>query len=299
MTGGAPRFSYLGEHRNRLGESPLWDSARERLWWVDVVDNRISWSRLDGSDAGTWRYDKAVGSIGLTDRGLVAAMTDGFYHIDGQTGAARPIALPTDMPPGLRFNDGKADRHGRFFSGTMKPGDMVSRDSALWRLDRDGSVTCVEQGVVLSNAICFSPQGDRLYFADSLAGVIWRYAYDPATGGLSAREDFVDTRQYGSAPDGATVDRDGRLWVAMVQAQAIACFDLDGTLVRMIDVPLPFPSCPAFGGPDLDILFVTSLSDTGSIRADGPEAGRILVIRGLGAVGLAEGRYEATERLPR
>jgi len=151
---------------------------------------------------------------------------------------------------------------------------------------------------VLSNAICFSPQGERLYFADSLAGVIWRYAYDPATGEARAREDFIDTRPYGSAPDGATVDRDGRLWVAMVQARAIACFNPDGTLDRMIDVPLPFPSCPAFGGPNLDLLFVTSLSDTGSIRAEGPEAGRILVIAGLGAVGVAEGYYGATERLP-
>ena len=297
MTDPAIRFSYLGNHRNRLGESPLWDGARERLWWVDVVSNRIASARIDGSDATNWVYDKTVGSIGLADDGLLAAMADGFYHIDGATGAARLIARPSGMPSGLRFNDGKADRAGRFFSGTMKPGDMVSKDSALWRLDRDGSVTCVEQGVVLSNAICFSPEGSWFYFADSLAGVIWRYAYDTSTGVLSAREDFVNTRQYGSAPDGATVDRDGHLWVAMVQAQAVACFDRGGALLRMIDVPLPYPSCPAFGGQDLDVLFVTSLSDTGSIRAEGPEAGRILMIRGLGATGIAEGCYQAAERM--
>jgi L-arabinonolactonase len=285
-------FSFVGDFRTRLGESPLWDPARGRLWWVDVVDNRIAGSTPSGSDATNWRFDQTVGSIGLAQGGLVAALADGFYHIDGETGAAVLIARAPGVAAPLRFNDGKADRFGRFLSGTMKAGDLVSKASSLWRLDRDGGVHCLETGIGLSNAICFSPDGATLYFADSLEGVIRRYAYDGATGALGARDDFVDTRRYGSGPDGATVDAEGRLWVALIQAQAIGCFSPSGALLRKIDVPLPWPSCPAFGGPKMDTLFVTGISDSGhAIRADGEAAGRILAIKGLYATGLAEGRY--------
>ena len=287
-------FGYVGVHRTRLGESPVWDVARGLLWWVDVVDNSISGAAADGSAAISWQFDQSVGSIGLAEDGLVAALADGFYRIDGTTGVATLIARAPGVIPPLRFNDGKADRFGRFLSGTMKVGDMVSKASSLWQLDRDGSIRCAETGVGLSNAICFSPDGGTMYFADSLDGIIRRYAYDGVTGALSARDDFLDTRPYGSGPDGATVDAEGRLWVALVQGQAIGCFAPDGTLIRKIDVPMPYPSCPAFGGAAMDTLFVTSISDSGhSIHVEGPTAGRILAITGLGAVGLPEGRYAA------
>lgn len=286
-------FRLVGTEVARLGESPVWDPSRQRLWWVDVVGRRILGSRIDGGETTVWDYDSTVGSIGLADDGgLVAALADGFYTIDGQTGAASPIHRPAGVTPPERFNDGKADRDGRFLSGTMTAGDLTARNGTLWRLDADGSATLIERDFGLANALCFSPDGTTLYFADSLEGVIRAYDYDRASGQIGGRRDLIDTRPHGSAPDGATVDAEGRLWVALVQAQKIGCFAPSGDLLRLIDVPLPYPSSVAFGGPDLDVLFVTGISDSGgALRADGPEAGRILAVTGLDACGIAETPY--------
>ncbi len=286
-------FSYIGTAITRLGESPLWDERRHRLWWVDVVTCRIAGCRIDGSDAVSWDYDQAVGSIGLAeDCGLVAAMADGFYAVDGDTGVATPIYLPDGIAPPVRFNDGKADRDGRFLSGTMTAHDLETRNGTLWQLGPDGTARLLERDFVIANAMCFSPDGEWLYFADSVEAMIRRYPYDRPSGAIGTREDFIDTRPYGSGPDGATVDADGHLWVALIQKQQIGCFDAAGELVMLIDVPLPYPSCVAFGGPALDVLFVTGISDSGwSLRAEGPTAGRILAISGLGATGIAETPY--------
>ncbi|MEM5275160.1 SMP-30/gluconolactonase/LRE family protein [Cupriavidus taiwanensis] len=289
------RFEFIGTTVTRLGESPLWDARTQRLWWVDTVGCRIGGCRVDGSDLVEWTYDQAVGSIGLAEAGdLVAALADGFYLIDGETGAARPIARPSSIKLPIRFNDGKADRDGRFLSATMTEHDFESRNGTLWSLGTDGTATLLEQDFRLGNAICFSPTGDFLYFADSLEGVIRRYRYDRSNGAISAREDFLDTRPFGSSPDGATVDSQGRLWVALVQAQKIGCFSPNGDLVQLVDVPLPNPSCPAFGGPKLDILFLTGISDSGwKMRAEGPAAGRILAVHGLDATGIEESPYRS------
>lgn len=286
-------FSFVGAEVTRLGESPVWDPSRQRLWWVDVVGCRILGSRIDGGETTVWDYDSTVGSIGLAeDGGLVAALADGFYAIDGQTGAASPIQRPDGIAAPVRFNDGKTDRDGRFLSGTMTAGNLTVRNGTLWRLDADGTATLIERDFGLANALCFSPDGTTLYFADSLEGVIRAYDYDRASGEIGGRRDLIDTRPLGSPPDGATVDTEGRLWVALVQAKKIGCFAPSGDLLRLIDVPLPYPSCVAFGGPDFDVLFVTGMSDSGgAIWADGPEAGRLLAVTGLDARGIAENPY--------
>lgn len=291
-------FRFVGDHVARIGESPVWDAARARLWWVDIVGRRICGAQADGSAFSDWHYDQPVGSIGLSaDGGLVAALADGFYAIDGATGASSPIALPPGIAAPVRFNDGKTDRDGRFLAATMTERDMTARNGTLWRLDADGGVERIEQDFVLGNALCFSPDGRTLYFADSVDGTIRRYDYDRATGAVSNRSTLVDCRPHGSGPDGATVDAQGRLWVALVRAQKIGCFAPDGTLVRLLDVPLPFPSCVAFGGPALDTLYVTGISDSGwSLKADGPAAGRILAITGLDAAGIAETPYRHASR---
>ncbi len=292
-----PEFRYVGTQIAGLGESPLWDPVRARIWWVDVVGQRILGCTPDGDDPTDWSYDQTVGSIALAEGGgLVAALADGFYAVDAQTGEAHVIARPGITPP-VRFNDGKADRDGRLLAGTMTAGDLTARDGTLWRLDGDGVATVIERDFGLANATCFSPDGRTLYFADSLEGTIRAYDYDRATGAIGGRRVFADTRPFGSGPDGATVDAAGRLWVALIQAQKIGCFAPDGTLLRLIEVPLPYPSCVAFGGAALDTLFVTGIADSGwSIKVDHPEAGRLLAITGLDAVGLPETPYRSHSR---
>lgn len=289
------RIGFFGAHRNKLGESPLWDEARQRLWWVDSLTGEIAAARADGEPLLRWRYDQPVGSIGLAGDGLVAALADGFYSIDGERGGASPIArVGSD---GLRFNDGKADRAGRFLSGEMRTRDGGG-GGRLWRLDQDGTATPLAEGFAVANALCFAPDGQTLYAADSLDGILRAYPYDPATGAIGPRHDLVDCRDYGSGPDGATVDADGNLWVALVLAQAIACFSPTGDLLRRIDLPIPYPSCPAFGGDGLAILYVTTIGDSGHrLVTDHPDGGRILAIEGLGARGLAEGSYRSDHHI--
>lgn len=281
-------IDFFGQHRNKLGESPLWDVARQRLWWVDALAGEIHAADADGTPAVHWRYPQPVGSIVLAAGGLVAALADGFHSIDGDTGVATPLGLAGR--DGLRFNDGKADRFGRFLSGEMRMRDDAS-DGRLWSL-AGGTATPLLDGFAVANAICFAPDGATLYVADSLEGVIRAYPYDGLTGSLGARRDLIDSREHGSGPDGATVDADGNLWVALVLAQAVACFSPEGALLRRIELPIPYPSCPAFGGRDLTTLFVTTIADSGHrLVTDHPDGGRIIAIEGLGVTGLAEGHY--------
>lgn len=284
------RVEFFGDVRNLLGESPVWDSARQRLWWVDAAANAIRAADADGAQLIDWRYDQPVGSIALAEDGLVAALADGFHHIDIVTGAASLIAPVAQPAPGARLNDGKADRFGRFLSGHMHPAGGTAGE--LWRLDGDRSAHRLTDGLGITNAICFSPDGGTLYVADSLDGMLRRYRYDGETGMIGPREDLVDCRVHGSGADGATVDADGNIWVALVLAQKIACFAPDGALLRTINVPIPYPSCPAFGGDDLATLYVTTISNSGhALVSDHPDAGRILKITGLGTTGLAETPY--------
>lgn len=273
-----------------LGESPLWDHRKARLWWVDSTAGRLCSSDAEGRDQADWTFDQAIGSIGLAEGGLIVALADGFYRFAADDGRLEAIANPA-MAPETRLNDGKADRAGRFLAASMRTGDATDA-AALFRLDADGTTACLESGIGIGNAICFSPDGDILYFADSLDGMLRRYAYDQDSGAIGPRQDLVDCRAHGSGADGATVDAEGRIWVALVLAQAVACYAPDGTLLRSIPVPLPYPSCPAFGGPDLEILYLTSIANSGHrIIADHPDAGRITTIRGLDVPGIAEGIY--------
>lgn len=286
-----PRIALFGMVANQLGESPVWDADRGWLWWVDVRRNRVMAADADGAVRRDWDFDTAVGSIGLAQGGLVAAFADGFALIDDD-GSVRRLATPAIGTGAIRFNDGKADRQGRFLSGTMQYGGQDDALATLWRLDGDGTAARLVEGLRLVNAICFSPCGRWLYFADSLEGMIRRHAYDPATGTPGKREDFFDCTAHGLAPDGATVDDEGRLWVAMVLTGQIACIAADGRLIDLIDLPVPYPSCPAFGGADMATLYVTTIADSGHrLKSDHPHAGRMLTLSGLGARGIAEARF--------
>lgn len=235
-----------------------------------------------------------VGSIGLgpAPGTLVAALRDGLYAVDAAGGVTPLHRLA--QAKGLRLNDGKMDRQGRFLCASMHMDGAAVHRGALHRFDPDGEHAVLEHGIGTGNALCFSPDGGTLYFADSRVGTIWAYPYDAATGAAGPRRNLVDTAaRHGSAPDGATVDADGFLWVALVRSGQLARFAPDGRLDRLIDLPVPHPTCPAFGGPALDVLYVTSISDSGRLRSDHPDAGRLLAVRELGTRGLPEARFGA------
>lgn len=281
------RIEILGAHRDRLGECPLWDPREQALYWIDSKARKVH--RLRGDARAEWAAPSDIGSIALTQRGrLVLSLEDGFHLLDLASGATRRLAEVRHKGPSMRMNDGRTDRQGRFVAGSMVMG-RHERDGAYYRLERDGSVTALFDGIALANATCFSPDGRTLYHADSFSDEVSAVDYDPATGATGPRRTLFTTRPHGSAPDGTTVDADGNLWVALVQAGKIGCFTPEGKLQRLIDVPTPFPTCPCFGGPGLDVLYVTSISNSGNLmRSEHPDAGAVFAIHGLGVRGLPE-----------
>ena len=283
--------------RDMLGEGALWDSRAQVLFWVDSMRNLVRRLEPVTGKVTDWKMPSHVGSVALTrsHNRLIAALHDGFYELDLTNGAVVPLVLAPELPPDARLNDGKVDRQGRFLVGTILDNPwtrMAGQKSGgvLYRLNEDHSLERLEDDLRLSNATCFSPTGDRLYFADTPDNEIRVYDYASLGGKLGPRRRFVDTSKVGSMPDGATVDADGCLWVALPQIAAIGQFDASGALMRTVKTPCPLPTCPTFGGAGLDALFVTSLHDSGNGRlvSEHPDSGHVIKISGLGARGLPE-----------
>lgn len=295
-----PLVELLPDVRDGLGESPLWDPDAQALFRVDSLVPCVHRLASPSGPARCWEVPAPVGSIGLGRPGhLLAALQDGFYDLDLDTGDVGPFRI-LDVPAGNRMNDGKMDRDGRFVCGTMQVEDGAP-PGALFRLGADGACEQLADGVGIANGTCFSPDGGTLYFTDSRVGILWAYPYDRRTGEVGARTPLVDLHAAaGSAADGATVDAEGFIWAALVRTGQLARLAPDGTLDRTIDLPVPHPTCPAFGGPALDVLYVTSISRSVRMRSEHPEAGRMIAITGLGVRGLPEARFGAgaAERRP-
>lgn len=286
------KTTVISESADMLGESPIWDMVTGRLYWVDSVSQLIRFHDLAKGTFGSIKMPSMIGSVALAHDGhLIAGLADGIYLVSLKTGKSTPIFQPQNPDGRIRFNDGKVDHQGRFVCGTM--GVHAEPLGELFRVDTAGNTEVLANGIRISNSICFSPDGEVLYFADSLDRKIRAYDYDAGPAPLSAPRIHVDTQQFSSAPDGATVDSEGCIWVALVQAGKIARFTPDGALDRVIDAPSDIPTCVAFGGADLDILFVTTIKDSQSGRSVSrhPLAGHLFAIQGLGVTGIQEPRF--------
>jgi len=278
-----------------LGESPVWDPDKQRLYWVDGVRKLI---RSYDPATGEFRereMPSTIGSIGLAEGNkLVAGLSDGIYLVDLETGDTDPL-FKLDPPDQLvRFNDGKVDRQGRFVCGTM--GVQADPRGELYQVSGKGAAQMLANGIRIANALCFSPDGETMYFADSLDRSVRAYRYGSGSGPLEEPRIHVDTKPFNSGPDGATIDSEGFIWVALVQSGKIARFDPEGLVDRIIECPVDMPSCVAFGGPDMSTLFVTSIKDSGSGRAISrhPAGGHLFAIEGLGVKGIPETRFKIT-----
>lgn len=279
----------------RLGESPLWDPRRNRLFWIDSLGQKIWSAEADGGDARAWAVPDVIGSIGLcADDRLIAGFGRGFGFVTLADDEAEVewIGDPEPDRNDTRMNDGKVDRQGRFWCGSMNR-DFAATNASLYRLDPDLDWTRVDGGFMVSNGIAFSPDGRRMYFSDSRMDRSHQYDLDPVTGVVSARRAFVDTSAFAGRIDGATVDTAGRYWAALFEGGAVACFSAEGTLLRRIELPVSCPTMCSFGGPEMDILFVTSANFTMSPeeRDKEPRAGGLFAVTGLRTRGLPEPRF--------
>jgi L-arabinonolactonase len=281
--------------RNQLGESPIWDSREGLLYWVDSHAQQVyCWDGVSAEVLRHWPTPQVVGSIAFAKPGqLLLALADGFSMLDLKSGQITSLAPVTHSRPPMRLNDGRTDREGRYVCGSMVL-HRTNAEGSLYRLEKDLRVsTLINSNIAVANSTCFSPDGRTMYFADSLTGVIraWDYALD---GTLSNERIFADPRTTeGSGPDGATVDASGCLWVALVLVAKIACYSPAGELVRTIELPVPYPTCPCFGGPNLETLYITSISNSGNrLHSDLPAAGALVQIKGLGVRGLPEAAFQ-------
>ena len=244
-----------------LGESTLWDPARGVLWWIDIWNSLIH--RFDpatGRDE-TFAGPEYLGCLGLRERGgLVVSMASGFHFFDPETGRFDAIANPEAHLRDTRFNDGKTDRQGRFWSGTVfeAEGRPIEHIGALYRLDPDLSVHRMVTGIGSSNGLAFSPDSRTMYFSDSHSGRVDAYDFDPATGDIANRRTFIDMTVTGGVADGATVDAEGGYWVTIPVTSKVCRYDPDGKLMQTVVLPTDLPTCCEFGGKDLDVLYVTS-----------------------------------------
>jgi sugar lactone lactonase YvrE len=247
--------------RAELGEGTIWDPHAKVLWWIDIWSKKIH--RFDpatGRD-DSWDAPEYLGCIGLRAKGgLVITMASGFFFFDPSTGEFDPIVDPEKELPDTRFNDGKTDRQGRFWSGTMfeAPGRPVEFIGALYRLDKDLSVHKMIDGVGCSNGLAWSGDSKTMYFSDSHSGVVHAYDFDAATGDIDNRRVFINVDELGAVADGATVDAEDCYWVTLPVTGKVSRYDPDGTLMQTIHLPTDLPTCCEFGGEDLDVLYVTS-----------------------------------------
>jgi L-arabinonolactonase len=278
-----------------LGESPVWDPDKQRLYWVDGVRKLIRSHDPATGEFHEWEMPSTIGSIGLAEGNkLVAGLSDGIYLVDLETGKTDPLFKLDPADPLVRFNDGKVDRQGRFVCGTM--GVQADPLGELYRVNGKGAAQMLANGIRIANALCFSPDGETMYFADSLDRSIRAYRYGSGSDPLEGPRIHVDTEPFNSGPDGATIDNEGFIWVALVQSGKVARFDTEGLVDRVIECPVDMPSCVAFGGPDMSTLFVTSIKDSGSGRAISrhPAGGHLFAIEGLGVKGIPETRFKIT-----
>jgi sugar lactone lactonase YvrE len=278
--------------RALLGEGPLWDAGEGVLYWVDIKGRSVH--RFDpatGHDA-QWPVPETVGALARRAAGgLVLALRSGFHFLDLDTGAIRPVARPELERAENRFNDGKPDRRGRFWAGSMHDLE-VAPTGALYRLDPDGTCHRMVDGFVCPNALCWSPDGRTMYHADTPQRVVWAWDSDPDRGEIANRRVFARISPDDGAPDGATVDAEGFVWLAHWGGWQLTRHDPTGRTERVIRLPVQCPTCPAFGGPDLDVLYVTSATvglSPAELAAQ-PCAGGILALD-PGVRGLAEARF--------
>lgn len=285
--------------RDLLGEGPVWDDRRQALYWSDQLGRKVRRYTPATGEYREWVVPKPLGCIALTDADwLLIALADGFYQLDLATGEAACIAKVPQLRAGVRLNDGRCDRSGRLVSGSVVT-DGGGPDGMIYRLFPDGETEVIRDGMTIVNAICFSPTGDRLYYTDSRAGVILVRDYDPASRRLGVERPFADTRPYGGGPDGATVDAEGGVWIAQILNGQILRFRSDGSFDCCIKTPVPHVSSLSFGGADLDVLYVTSVRETGMlIKSDHPQAGALFSITGLGVRGAPEGRFASEAKRP-
>ena len=276
--------------QNDLGEGPIWHVQEGALYWVDINASKIQ--RYDPQSKSVDVYDMPikVTALGLRKSiGFICATEKGFHFWDPSRNHLSYINDPEIDKNGARFNDGKVDRQGRFWAGTMTPQGATS---SLYRIDPDLEVRHMAGGITISNGIAWSPDNRRMYYADSLRYTVYDYRYNLETGEIDKQRVFIEVEPSFGIPDGLTVDSQGFIWVAFYDGWKVVRYKPNGSIDMQIDLPVARPTCPAFGGQNLDELYITTAVD--GLSADEleeqPMAGDLFMVK-PGIKGLPEPKF--------
>lgn len=271
-----------------LGEGPVWVEREGALYWVDIKGYRVFRYTADGGALKTWNTPYRVCSLApRAAGGFVAGTEDGFSRVDLAEDRFIPVANPEPDRMTNRFNDGKLDRTGRFWAGTMD-NDEKAASGALYRLDSDFKWQRVDDGYKVTNGPAFSPDGRLMYHNDSARQITYVFDLDEA-GQATNRRTFLQFGDGDGYPDGMTVDAEGCLWIAFWDGWCVRRFSPEGERLAELKLPVQRPTSCAFGGPNLDQLFVTSASiglDKDE-KAAQPQAGGLFLLE-PGVRGLAD-----------
>jgi sugar lactone lactonase YvrE len=279
--------------KNLLGEGPVWVAEEQALYWIDIEGLKVF--RFYPT-TGRWEsFDVSVPITALAARasgGFVTATMNGLAFWDTQTRELRFIADPEAAKTSNRFNDGAADRQGRFWAGTLNKVQFDAPDGSLYRLDPDLAIHTKQTGIAESNGIGWSPDDRTMYFVETMRRAIWAYDYDAATGAICNRRVFAEIAGEGVYPDGLTVDSEGCVWNAQWGGANVTRYDPAGKVERVIRLPVQQVTSCAFGGENLDELYVTTAASglSEEDRQRQPLAGDLFRIR-VGVRGLAEPKF--------
>lgn len=291
------QFEVIGSEPCTVGESPLWCENQQSWFWVDIPKKRIWKYDTVKQLSRYWETSEMVANIALSSQSdLIAGMETGIFRLSlhAETNAVETllVALP-EAQPGLRFNDGRCDRQGRYWSGTMWMDMAAARNiGKLYRYTtRDRLSAPVISGLLTQNGLAWSPDGKTMYLSDShpQSQLIWAFDYDTDSGMPSRQRLFADMKELPGRPDGAAVDTDGCYWICANDGGAVLRFTPEGKVDRQIALPMKKPAMCSFGGPNYEWMLVTSINPAPGQSDEW--AGKTILLK-PGAQGIAETGFQ-------
>lgn len=275
---------------NILGEGVLWDDKTQSIWWTDIEAAEIFNYSITTQSLRTITMPYRVGSFGLTQNAeqLIVAFDRGIalYHL--KTREVQWLATPESHLTNNRFNDGRVDRQGRFWAGTMvENGPYPSSDAALYCVAHQGQCLKVCENISISNGLCWSPDGLTMYHADSPTHEIFQYDFEPNTASVSNKRSFVTTEKM-IFPDGSEVDAAGYIWNAQWGGGQVVRYRPNGQVDLTLTLPVTNPTSIAIGGPNMDWLIITSAKHSLSAEqlSNESQAGDVFIYQLVGIYGL-------------
>jgi len=246
-----------------LGESPVWHPAAQCLYYIDIPGKELLRFDPARGQRRQWALDSEPGALApMPDGALLLALRSGLWRFDPASGAQRKLADAPYKPAAQRFNDGKCDARGRFWVGTICQPTLPAKGTMQCYAGRQLKQRF--DGVSISNGLAWSPDGRVMYWADTEQNVVHAFDFDPDSGELSRKREFIRfptdpaRDDYLGRPDGAAVDSEGAYWLAMYDGQRLLRISPAGQILRQVHLPVRCPTMPAFGGHDLKTLYITS-----------------------------------------